>query len=98
MYYELRQLIEAYETTQSVKPVHTISELEVEEWHVNGALHREDGLAVINVAGLDRDRESEGWYINGKLHRDGGPAITYLDGSQAWYQHGIMHHDEVLQQ
>lgn len=53
-------------------------------WFIKGTekLHREDGPAVITLAGL------MAWYIDDKLHRKGAPAIIYPDGTYEWWLHG----------
>jgi hypothetical protein len=42
-----------------------------------GALHRENGPAVVFVNGCKK------WYLNGKLHRLSGPAIIWASDNQS---------------
>jgi hypothetical protein len=30
------------------------------------------------------------WRVNGKSHRDDGPAVITVEGSQTWFQHGVI--------
>ena len=63
----------------------------LQEWYMDGNLHREDAPARI-INGLHE------WYIHGQLHRVGGPAVYYTKGIfpnlQAWYIHGQRHRDD----
>lgn len=54
-----------------------------DESSYTGALHRENGPAVIKPDG------SFYYYNHGKLHREDGPAIVRADGSEEWYINGI---------
>lgn len=56
-------------------------------WLWCGALHREDGPAIIRKDGY------RAWYQYGKLHRLDGPAIEWGDGSNEWYIKGQRHRD-----
>ena len=52
-----------------------------------GQLHREDGPAVIHPKGKNR-AVTEEWYYHGRRHRKDGPAMSFIDGSFAWYYFG----------
>jgi antitoxin component YwqK of YwqJK toxin-antitoxin module len=53
----------------------------IEEWHLDGKLHRVDGPALIEWL-ENGDKLSETWYLNGKIYRLDGPACT------DWYKNG----------
>ena len=56
------------------------------EWRTaHGALHREDGPAVMLPNG------SKEWWVHGHKHRDDGPAITWADGTAMRRQHDNLH-------
>lgn len=62
----------------------------VEEWKMDGLLHRENGPARIFQDGRKE------WYWKGKIHRNGGPAITDAKGihrvpEEGWFILGILH-------
>ena len=50
-----------------------------QSWYDNGALHRENGPAIVQPDGRQE------WYIKGKRHNVSGPAIKYPSGRRAWY-------------
>jgi hypothetical protein len=54
-------------------------QFEVQEWRVDGRLHRNDGPAVQWADGMLE------WRQNGKQHRLDGPAIMFADGSAMWW-------------
>jgi hypothetical protein len=29
------------------------------------------------------------WFLNGKFHREDGPAVERVNGTKAWYLHGV---------
>ncbi len=53
----------------------------IQQWWVNGTLHRVGGPATI-------DNHYSAWWVNGKRHRVGGPAFIDNIGNQQWYIHG----------
>ena len=57
----------------------------IEEWFLNGKLHRVDGPACINVGMY------EFWCFNGEFHRVDGPAVKCANGSEIWYLNGKLH-------
>lgn len=65
-----------------------------EVWYRNGALHRDDGPAIVRALPVgDRD---EYWYRDGLLHRDDGPARLLADEAGReifieWYRGGKLH-------
>lgn len=60
----------------------------IEYWQ-NGALHRDNGPAVIEKSSPYRV------YIkNGKIHRDDGPAVTNRDGTSQYYLNNAAHTKE----
>ena len=44
----------------------------INDWYLNGELHRTDGPAVEYANG------NKYWYLNGKFHRTDGPALNML--------------------
>lgn len=68
-------------------PGSTLHDEGVLAWYQHGALHRDDGPALVYPDG------AEEWYQHGQLHRDDGPAVTESDGSQYWYQNDQIHRD-----
>ena len=54
----------------------------LQEWRLNGRLHRTDGPAVIWSDG------TQSWWVNGQLHRTDGPARIWHDGDQEWWIEG----------
>lgn len=65
----------------------TITEEGVEEYRLNGVLHRINGPARVWPNG---DGE---YYQNGRLHRADGPAII-RHGRQMWMVNGILHRED----
>lgn len=53
----------------------------LEEWRVEGVLHRTDGPARIT----DTAKE---WWVDGKLHRFDGPAVETTNGNIEWWLFG----------
>lgn len=51
-------------------------------WLVDGALHRDNGPALILPGGV------KAWYRHGALHRLDGPAVVYPNGDGVWFVHG----------
>ena len=69
---------------------------DLEEWYINGKLHRENKPAYI-----DKIYGWEIWYKNGKPHRENGPAVVGFKGSgldnsnkKAWWLNGKEHSEE----
>lgn len=50
----------------------------LEEWRVEGVLHRTDGPARITDVAKE-------WWVDGKLHRFDGPAVERANGSIEWW-------------
>ena len=57
----------------------------IQEWRVNGYLHRLDGPAVIWPDGRQE------WWVKGELHRLDGPAYISATGTQEWWVNGLFH-------
>lgn len=51
--------------------------------YLYGELHCIDKPAVVKTDG------SKYWYFNDLIHRIGGPAITYSDGTEEYWEHGV---------
>ena len=60
------------------KPTRTIDSYGIEQWELNGKIHRDDGPAIIFNSSERR------WYQNGQLHREDGPAIED-NGIKSWW-------------
>lgn len=60
----------------------------VEEWWINGELHREDGPAHTNTNG------TMVWYHYGLKHRIDGPAFIWDDGDTEWWLNGERHRED----
>lgn len=76
----------------------------VENWAVDGKLHRDDDKPAVVVVHWGRSRRFE-WWMRGQRHRDGGlPAIYGIaqgaDGTfhafREWWVHGQRHRDGDL--
>jgi hypothetical protein len=50
----------------------------IDEWSLNGKLHRVDGPAYVHYVG-NGIMVAEKWYRQGKLHRINGPAFIFID-------------------
>lgn len=59
----------------------------IEEWYLNGLLHRENGPARM----CSRSRH---WYKNGQRHREDGPAREWDAGGKEWYLNGKQYTEE----
>ena len=58
----------------------------LQEWYLDGKLHREDGPAFID----DNYKE---WWINDEKHREDGPAV--IDGNyKEWYLNNVEYTEE----
>jgi hypothetical protein len=58
-------------------------------YYKEGAIHREDGPAIIYPDGLQKE-----WYLDNELHREDGPAIEWADGHKEWYQNNLLHRED----
>ena len=68
----------------------TINEYGTKRWILpNGKYHREDGPAVENFGGGDKE-----WWVNGDRHREDGPAVEWGDGDKVWYLNDIWHTEQ----
>ena len=56
----------------------------LEEWRVEGTLHRTNGPARVT------DLANE-WWFDGKLHRFDGPAVEYTNGDIEWWLFDVKH-------
>lgn len=84
--------------------LHLPGHARVENWAVDGKLHRDDGKPAVRLVNWDRSRRYE-WWVRGQRHRDGGlPAIYGVaqgeDGDfhafREWWVHGQRHRDGDL--
>ncbi len=69
-----------------VSTPHTNSRGDVEWRTPGGVLHREDGPALIRVDGLLDELRN--------LSRPYGPAVTKIEGYEAWYFNGVQHRED----
>ena len=74
-----------------------IDEDGIEEWFLNGELHREDGPAVISP----QPNGNKFWIQNGQFHREDGPAVfeNYNESkgyNQVWYLNDIEYTPEEM--
>jgi hypothetical protein len=85
-----RLVIDEYGTKRWLNKMHQRHRLDgpafihpngLQQWCVNGKLHRMDGPAITYSGG-------EAWYVNDKLHRLDGPAIAESNIQQRWYIDG----------
>lgn len=44
------------------------------------------------------DGTDEHYDEQGRLHRESGPAVSYPDGTQEWYVHGVLDHKHLAVQ
>lgn len=72
---------------ESNQPTKHVDHNGVEQWILNGRLHRTDGPAVTRPSGTTE------WWENGQRHREGGPAILNADGTEDWWINGKRHRD-----
>ena len=55
-------------------------------WRINGKLHSaRDEPCVVDWFG------SRFWCANDTYHRDGAPAVVHENGTEIWYQHGLLY-------
>mgnify|MGYP000706388963 CR=1 FL=1 len=74
-------------------------------WYREGALHREDGPAIIiDIPDEIRKKYQKEnkklhfngchWWINNQHHRDDGPASEYENGDKYWYKENMKHRED----
>ena len=72
------------------EPIHTYLNdptTGIQEWRVNGVLHRVNAPARIHPSGKQE------YFINGKLHRpEGLPSVLEADGTLLYHNHGHLYY------